>query len=148
MPLKAHHPVGSEGNPERDATQYMLLFRHGQWDTSMSQDQILEVMDQVTAWFDNLFTQGKVVGGSPLVEGGKTVHLQNGTASVMDGPFVESKEAVAGYLLLKVDSLEEAVAIAKTSPLMQHDPTMSTEVREIAAECPVYERMRGKAITA
>lgn len=142
MPVKNHYPVGSELNPQRDPVQHMLLFRHGQWDDGLSSEQILTIMGEVTAWFDGLVVQGKVVGGSPLAEGGKTVQIRNGDVSVTDGPFVEAKEAVAGYLLLRVDSFEEAVAIARTSPLMRYDPTMSTEVREVAAECPVYERLR------
>jgi hypothetical protein len=35
---------------------------------------------------------------------------------VTDGPFAESKEAVAGYILLLVDNLNEAVEIAKGWP--------------------------------
>lgn len=140
MPLKNHHPVGSEANPERDPSQYMLLFRHGLWDEGMSASRIAEIMDEVTGWFDGLVALGKVVGGSPLIEGGRTVQIRNGAISVTDGPFAESKEAVAGYLILRVGSLEDAVKIAKTSPLLKHD--MVTEVREIAAECPVYVRLR------
>ena len=145
MPLKHHYPVGSEANPEREPSQYMFLFRHGKWDEGLSAEEIMKIMEDVRAWFDALAKAGKVAGGSPLMEGGKTVRIGNGGASVSDGPFVESKEAVAGYLLLRVDSMEEAVEIAKTSPLLRHDATMTTEVREIAPECPVYVRLREMA---
>jgi hypothetical protein len=84
--------------------------------------------------------RGIVVGGTPLMEGGKSVMLRNGQVAVLDGPFVESKEAVAGYLIVRLESEEEAVAIAKTSPLLKQG--MVTEVREIAPECPVYDRLR------
>jgi hypothetical protein len=48
---------------------------------------------------------------------------------VVDGPFAESKETVAGYILLQVDSLDEAVEIAKECPGLDYD--ISVEVRLI-----------------
>ena len=145
MSLKQHYPVGSEMNPERDPKQFMLLFRHGPWDAGLGEDEIEKIMEQVRAWFDGLSAAGKIAAGSPLEEGGKTVQVRNGQAGVTDGPFVESKEAIAGYILLRVDTMEEAVAIARTSPMLGYDPSASTEVREVAAECPVYARLRGNA---
>lgn len=146
--IKAHHPLGSAENPQRESSQYMLLFRHGMWDKDLTPDQIMKVMGDVTAWFDALASKGKIAGGSPLYEGGKTVQVRNGNVSVVDGPFVESKEAVAGYILVNADSFEEAVEMAKTSPLFKYDPSMCTEVREVAPECPMYQRMREKEATA
>ncbi|WP_367870928.1 YciI family protein [Luteolibacter sp. Populi] len=143
MPLKNHYPVGSEENPQRDPKQYMLLFRHGMWDEGLSPDEINRIMGEVTEWFDSLVKGGKVVAGNPLMEGGKSVMIRNGAVTVLDGPFVESKEAVAGFLTLHLESEEEAVAIAKTSPLLKHG--MITEVREVAGECPVYMRLRERA---
>ena len=142
MPLKNHHPVGSAENPEREPKQYMFLFRHGVWDAALTPEETMKVMDEVTAWFDSLMKRGIVVGGTPLMEGGKSVMLRNGQVAVLDGPFVESKEAVAGYLIVRLESEEEAVAIAKTSPLLKQG--MVTEVREIAPECPVYDRLRAQ----
>jgi hypothetical protein len=59
---------------------------------------------------------------------------------VSDGPFAESKEAIGGYFLLAVDSLEEAVAIAQTSPALEYGTKI--EVRPIADECPMMARAR------
>jgi hypothetical protein len=36
---------------------------------------------------------------------------------VTDGPFVETKEALGGYYLIEVESLDEAIAVAKQAPL-------------------------------
>ena len=49
---------------------------------------------------------------------------------VADGPFAESKEAIGGYFLLAVDTMEEAVEIAKTFPTLDYGA--SVEVRPIA----------------
>ncbi|WP_081886024.1 YciI family protein [Haloferula sp. BvORR071] len=140
MPISGHHPIGSPENPQRGAKQYMFLFRHGTWDEGLPVDEVNKIMDEVTGWFDSLVMQGKVIGGSPLVEGGKSIMMRNGQVAVMDGPFVESKEAVAGYLMVSFDSENEAVEAARTSPLFKHG--LVTEVREVASECPLYARLR------
>jgi hypothetical protein len=59
---------------------------------------------------------------------------------VSDGPFAESKEAIGGYLILNVETLEEAVAIAGTSPNLAYGTAI--EVRPVAKECPLYVRAR------
>ncbi len=143
MPIKNHHPVGSAENPQAEPKQFMFLFRHGMWDEGLTPEETMKVMDEVTAWFDSLVKRGIVVGGMPLMEGGKSVMVRNGSVAVLDGPFAESKEAVAGYLIIRLESDDEAVAIAGSSPLLKSG--MVTEVREIAPECPVYARLREQA---
>ena len=96
-------------------------------------------MDQITGWLESLDEQGKVKAGQPLLEGGKTLSGKSGR-TVVDGPFAESKEAIGGYLLLRVDDLEEAVQIAKGHPALEYGLTI--EIREVAAECSVFQRVR------
>src|SRR5258708_20086468 len=86
------------------------------------------------AWFERLTAQGKVIAGSPLEKEGKNVSGKNGRV-VADGPFAESKEAIGGYFLLRVDSLDEAVAIAKGCPGLPHGAKI--EVRPVMAQCPL-----------
>ena len=51
----------------------------------------------------------------------------SGRKNVMDGPFAESKEAIAGYWFIQAASLEEAVEIAKGNPCLDYGLTV--EVR-------------------
>ena len=88
--------------------EYLLLFRGGQWDKGLSPEQLQQSMDQFMGWFERLKAEGKCKGGQPLEREGKIVSGKNGR-TVADGPFAESKEAIGGYFLLTVDSLEEAV---------------------------------------
>jgi hypothetical protein len=96
-------------------------------------------MEQVTAWHDGLVKQGRVKAGQALGRRGALVYGANGHG-VMDGPFVESQEAVGGYLILRVASLAEATAIARSSPTLPHGITI--EVRPLLDECPVFARAR------
>ncbi len=127
-------------NTASSQPNYLLLFRHTDWDRDLTAEQTREVMDQVNAWFEDLARKGKSLGGFPLLEHGKTVSSDKGKTQVTDGPFAESKEAVGGYLLLHAKDMEDAVAIASSSPLLILG--VVTEVRELAQECPILERMK------
>ena len=101
-----------------------------------------KVADQWMAWFDRLTRQGKAIAGNPLQNEGKIVSGRDGRM-IADGPFAESKEAIGGYFLLQVNSLDEAVAIAQGCPGLPHGAVV--EVRPVAAECPVGEEARAAA---
>lgn len=113
--------------------EYMFLFRGTEMQRSLSPEQMQEVAGQMMAWFKRLADQGKVLAGSPLDNSGKVVSGKNGRV-VADGPFAEAKEAVGGYFLLHVDTMEEAVALAKECPLLAHGGKV--EVRQVLEECP------------
>src|SRR5260370_7679916 len=93
---------------------YMLLFGGNDWYKSLSSEETQKVTDQWMTWFNRLTEQGKAIAGNPLEREGKIVSGKNRVVS--DGPFAESKEAIGGYFLLDVASLDEAVAIAQKCP--------------------------------
>ena len=69
---------------------------------------------------EELSQQGKIKDANPLGRyEGRIVSRKKGQAGT-DGPFVESKEGIGGYLLLQVNDLEEAVAIAKQCPALEY----------------------------
>ena len=121
--------------------EYMLLFRGTDWHKGLSPEEIQQVVTQMYAWFDRLTKQGKLNAGQPLEFEGKIVAQKKGR-SVVDGPFAESKEAIAGYFLLQVNSLDEAVEIAKDYPALNYGATV--EVRPVAPECSVNQILRQK----
>ena len=85
------------------------------------------------AWFKRLNEQGKAVAGHPLGYEGKSVSGKNRT--VTDGPFAEAKEAIGGYFLLDVATMDEAVAIAQQCPGLPYGAKV--EVRPVLSECPL-----------
>ncbi len=105
---------------------YMLLFRGMDWDRDLSPEEIQNVMSRWIAWCDRLAEQGKARAGQPLTDKGKVISGKRGQ-TVLDGPFAESKETVAGYIMLQVDNLDEAVEIAKECPGLDYG--ISVEVR-------------------
>jgi len=118
---------------------YMLLFRSDEWYEELSHDEIQKVISQNNAWIEGLTAQGKAKPGHALQRKGVTVSGKNGRV-VLDGPFTESKEAIGGFLLLNVETLEEAIAVAKSSPNLSYGT--SIEIRPVADECPLDVRAR------
>ena len=60
------------------------------------------VMNQWYDWFEQLVEQGRATSGHPLAYEGKIVSGKKRPHMSIDGPFVESKEAIGGYFLLHV----------------------------------------------
>jgi hypothetical protein len=110
--------------------EYLLLFRGGdaaRLEEQQSPEKWQDHMQKWMQWMGTLTEQGKFVGAQPLKSAGKAV---TGSSKVVtDGPFMEGKEMVGGYLICQADSLEEAVEISKGCPILEHEG--SVEVREI-----------------
>jgi len=61
------------------------------------------------------------------------------SAGATDGPFVESKEVVGGYMLVSAESIEQAIRVAKESPGVI-SPGSSVEIREIQGDAGLEQR--------
>lgn len=128
-------------NETKSMSEYLLLFRGRDWDEGLPQEELQRLLDSTTAWLDELTKSGRIKAGQPLARTGTVVSGATGKG-VMDGPFVESKEGIAGYLILRVENEAEAVAIAKAMPTLHYG--ISAEVRPLMDECPCFERARRK----
>ncbi|TNF38407.1 MAG: YciI family protein [Deltaproteobacteria bacterium] len=60
---------------------------------------------------------------------GARVHFSGGDVRVAHGPFPEAGEVVGGYWMIRVGSLDEAVAWARRCPVVSHDATI--EIRRV-----------------
>lgn len=126
-------------------SDYLFLFRGSGWDKGLTPIEVERVMNDTMAWFAQIGQKAKVKGCQPLGTTGRVVSGRNGR-TVADGPFAESKEAVAGYLIAELDSLEEAVALAQTLPALAYG--QSVEVRQIEEECPTFRRVKERLAEA
>ncbi len=108
---------------------YLLLFRGGDARTlQQSPEKWQAHMAKWMQWMGDLGKEGKFVGAQPLTATGKTV---TGSKKVVtDGPFMEGKEMVGGYLICKSENYDEAVEISKGCPILEFDDGI-VEVREI-----------------
>jgi hypothetical protein len=83
-----------------------------------------EMYAKFNAWKER-FQENIVDMGGKLGDG-KTVMPEGAT----DGPFVEAKEVIGGYMIISANSLDEAIEIASGVPGLV-GPGSSVEVREI-----------------
>ncbi len=76
-------------------------------------------MQKWMQWMGGLQQQGKFIGGQPLEQSGK--QILGSKKVVSDGPFMEGKEYVGGYLMIKAETLDEATEISKGCPILEFD---------------------------
>jgi len=89
-----------------------------------------DAVQRVGEFAMGLVSEGVLKGGSPLhpVEEARKVRTREGRQRVLDGPFAESKEVIAGYFIIEAPDLDAAVAVAARCPNAEFG---SVEVREI-----------------
>lgn len=77
-----------------------------------------EQLAEMAAYHEELAKAGVLVDGSGLQRSAKGWRIRYGGArrTVIDGPFTETKELIAGYTIIKVKSREEAVAWTRRFP--------------------------------
>jgi hypothetical protein len=85
------------------------------------------------AYYKALVEAGIYVGGDPLEvpETGTTVQLKEGKRRVQDGPFADTKEQLAGFIILELPSLDTALNWAARCPAAS---VGAVEVRPLAPE--------------
>jgi hypothetical protein len=99
--------------------KYMLLIYQNPsaW-AALPDEERTAMMHEAGRFMQELEAGGEWVGGAALdgPERTRTVRLRDGVPAVTDGPFLEAKEQLAGYLTVDVASDERAVEIAARWP--------------------------------
>ena len=101
--------------------KYMLLINQG---TALEVQAALPPDEQATVWRDY-----QAVNDTPGVTPGQrmaspdsatTVRVEDGRTLTTDGPFVETKEALGGYLFVEADDIDGAIAVAALIPAARY----------------------------
>jgi hypothetical protein len=136
-----------ENPPAGAAAPYILLFRNGGPENyqHLSPEARQAVVTRWNEWFEGLVAAGKAMEGQPLEPETRVISGAGGSR-VTDGPFPETKEAIAGYVTLMVSGRDEATAIARRHPGLDHGLTI--EVRPLTPHCHLGVTTRGRAAGA
>jgi len=88
------------------------------------------ILTEMGKFNEELVKAGIMVSGDGLKpsSAGKRVHFSGSKRTVIDGPFAETKELMAGYWVWKVKSMEEAIEWAKRCP-NPHNEDSDLEIR-------------------
>ncbi len=111
--------------------EYLLLvYTDDALHKAMPQEEYETRMRGCLQHADELRAEGKLKDFRQLEDRAtaKSVRIRNGKTTVLDGPFAETKEVLAGFNLIEADSLDEAVEIATHIPWAQ---TGCIEVRPV-----------------
>jgi len=98
--------------------KYMLILGGADVDKRASNAEFApQMFDRFASWLGALRASGKYVHSHKLHDQtGARLTVRGG--QVVEGPFMETKEAVGGVFLIEVASLEEAIAIARECPTL------------------------------
>ncbi len=106
--------------------QEFLMILKGDGMNHLSPDELQQTMVDYKAWMNRL--GDRYVNGQRLEDNGAMMTSADGEV-LTDGPFLESKEIIAGFFIVKAENQQEAIKIAQTSP---HLGMYRIEVRAIA----------------
>ncbi|MFT3793906.1 YciI family protein [Flavobacterium sp.] len=110
--------------------EYILIFRHEDASKSISQEQMQQWMQQTMDWINDIAAQNKFSDGKGLLfDEARVVH--GGDKRVSEKAFGNLHETIGGYIIVRAESIEEAIEFAKGSPVLQGQHN-SVEVRRIA----------------
>jgi hypothetical protein len=99
------------------------------------------------AYAGQLQDSGKLIDGKPLhpVHTATTVRVRNGQATITDGPFAETKEALAGFYLIDARDLNEAIQLAAKIPPAKYGSIEVRPTRELVVDPAEVERYAAAA---
>jgi hypothetical protein len=105
--------------------EFALIFRATQGtDDKPSPEQVQERI----SWLSSIAVQEKLVSGGISLSHVSAKTIKQGNI-VTDGPYAEIKEFISGYIIIKTETIEEAVELAKTNPIFKIGGNI--EVREL-----------------
>lgn len=114
--------------------EFVLIMRHPDGKALVSPEQMQVWMKQTMDWLGGIAAQNKLVsqGNGLSFDDARVVRPNN---VVTNGPFGEIKETIGGYIIVRAESVDEAVEFAKGCPVLQGEGN-SMEVRKIAKYNP------------
>jgi hypothetical protein len=101
------------------AMRYLcLIYEDEKWWEKASKTDIENGLAEYHAFSDSIKKSGAYIGGEALqpTATATSVRVRNGKVSTTDGPYVETKEQLGGYYLIKAKDLNDAVQVASRIP--------------------------------
>ncbi|MDB5159163.1 MAG: transcription initiation protein [Mucilaginibacter sp.] len=107
---------------------FLLIFRRdANFDLQLTPAQMQEVTKPWQDWMGSLAAQNKLAdSGNRLATDGRVVKPGS---IITDGPYVEVKESVGGYIVIRAASLDEAAELSKGCPILATGGNV--EIRQI-----------------
>lgn len=110
-----------------------IIIRKADNETEAGAQPTEQLIDAMVAYHQKMIDAGIMVDGAGLQrsEKGARVSFRNGTPTIIDGPFTETKELVAGYTIINVKSKDEAIAWMTQWPTIDGHGSVQLELRQL-----------------
>ena len=110
-----------------------MIIRKADSDTEAGAMPTEELVTAMMKYNEEMVNAGVMTGGDGLQPSrkGARIRFSGGRPTVIDGPFAEAKELIAGYTLIEAKSKEEAIEWAKRWPPQDGDGNVELEVRQL-----------------
>ena len=117
-----------------EGPRYAILLRATAW-TETDDAPPQHVLDTLNAFNAAAAREGRLLAGDGLKSSARGVRVQpqGARASIVDGPFAEAKELIAGYWMVRAASMDDALAFARSIPYPT-GPVVDVELREVVHE--------------
>jgi hypothetical protein len=112
--------------------QFMVM-RKADAETEAGMQPSKQLIDDMTSYNEKLVRTGKMKSGAGLHPSsrGARVSFSNGRPTVVDGPFAEAKELIAGYSIIEAASLAEVIELVKDWPREDGHGNVQVEIRQV-----------------
>src|SRR3954463_5746067 len=110
-----------------------MIIRKADQDTEAGVLPSEELLGAMGAYMEAMGKAGILLGGEGLQASSKGARVQfsKGKPTVIDGPFAETKELMAGYCMIQVKSKEEALDWVKRWPAQDANGEVVLELRQV-----------------
>jgi hypothetical protein len=111
-----------------------LVIRKADAETEAGVMPNAQLIDDMTSFNEKLVRRGAMKSGAGLLPSsrGARVSFSNGRPTVLDGPFAEAKELIAGFSVIEAGSLQEVIEMVRDWPQSDGNGNVQIEIRQIA----------------
>ena len=95
-----------------------LLLMKGDDSKEVSPEEMQQRMQRYMEWMKKMMAEDRFKAGQPLEPHGNWLKDKN--TVLTDGPYLEPKEIIGGYVILRAKDLDEATGLAQQCPLLNH----------------------------
>jgi hypothetical protein len=110
-----------------------MIIRRADEQTEAGESASEALVDAMSRYHEELVKAGALLDGAGLHPSsrGAVVEFSGGGTRVIDGPFAEAKELIAGYTMVRAESLEEVVELVKRWPPLDGGGNVDLEIRQV-----------------
>jgi len=109
--------------------EFALIFRHLTGSSMPTEEQVNASIPQWDSWKAGIAAQGKFVSIRRLGYTGKVLSI---SGVITDGPFVEIKEQLGGFMIVRAENMDEVITLAHGCPIF--DLGGNVEIRPFISE--------------